>query len=597
MRAYEFLFEYKKYPTQDYEGIKISMVEKDGRLFVRAIDDWGVNELGSVEFVIGDGKELDPQDLRVDDRYQGQGIARTMYDYVKSQGYKIVRSWDQTDAGAGFWNKHRGEDVRVWEQGVAEGKDGLENISTINDDWFKQGSFQTYKKPSAVKYQQATIPGTVKTLEGPVRYKAGHYIMTGPKGEQYPITPEKFNSLYDNNGDGTATPKKIQKLAKLADHDGVLHTSWGDLRYTSGNDYIVRHGANDYGAVKKDIFAQTYAMTQGMAEASDHMLAEEQPEVRPHRVTDKELVQLLGKGKTNAMLRHPWFQRYSSYEKAYRYARDRWGFVTVDMFPYMTSVNKTADGSIRPTIYVSFVFSYTGPKVVQAHQFRRDQEPDEFEKRNPVTGGWKHGSTWKVDKMDDVTEDDDQSPPIRINSNARALAWIKKVYAAYPQTWQNNHVMPLGGSGEDQQFAMFELVPSMSQRGAVEVKWFQAYPLRQGVGTRAMQELQRLAQADGIALTLFPWDKGQVSQSKLMKFYKGVGFRPTVKGSKSLAWSPESVTENFADGKGPGRPGDSQRHGIPKNATMAELEKASHAKGRKGQLARWQINMRNGRKK
>jgi hypothetical protein len=44
MRANEFIVEYKKYPTQDYEGIKISMVEKDGRLFVRAIDDWGVNE-------------------------------------------------------------------------------------------------------------------------------------------------------------------------------------------------------------------------------------------------------------------------------------------------------------------------------------------------------------------------------------------------------------------------------------------------------------------------------------------------------------------------------------------------------------------------
>jgi hypothetical protein len=57
------------------------------------------------------------------------------------------------------------------------------------------------------------------------------------------------------------------------------------------------------------------------------------------------------------------------------------------------------------------------------------------------------------------------------------------------------------------------------------------------------------------------------------------------------------VEENFADGKGPGRPGDSQRHGIPKGATMAELEKASHAKGRKGELARWQLNMRRGKAK
>jgi len=59
----------------------------------------------------------------------------------------------------------------------------------------------------------------------------------------------------------------------------------------------------------------------------------------------------------------------------------------------------------------------------------------------------------------------------------------------------------------------------------------------------------------------------------------------------------EFIIENFADGKGPGRPGDSQRHGIPKKATMAELERASHAKGRKGQLARWQLNMRRGHKK
>ena len=59
----------------------------------------------------------------------------------------------------------------------------------------------------------------------------------------------------------------------------------------------------------------------------------------------------------------------------------------------------------------------------------------------------------------------------------------------------------------------------------------------------------------------------------------------------------EPVDENFADGKGPGKPGDSQRHGIPKHATKAELEKASHSKGRKGQLARWQLNMRRGHKK
>jgi Zn-dependent peptidase ImmA (M78 family) len=57
------------------------------------------------------------------------------------------------------------------------------------------------------------------------------------------------------------------------------------------------------------------------------------------------------------------------------------------------------------------------------------------------------------------------------------------------------------------------------------------------------------------------------------------------------------LDENFADGRGPGRPGDSQRHGIPKGATISQLEKAAKASGRKGQLARWQLNMRRGHKK
>jgi len=130
--------------TVEFEGLTLKVIKQGHELVVDALDDWGNKVLGHVKFNIGDGKELDPQDLEVDEKYQGQGIARVMYDYVKSLGYTINRSWDQTDAGAGFWNKHRGEDVRVWEQGMAEnfadGKNpgtaaALQNIhkDTINE--------------------------------------------------------------------------------------------------------------------------------------------------------------------------------------------------------------------------------------------------------------------------------------------------------------------------------------------------------------------------------------------------------------------------------------------------------------------------------
>lgn len=128
----------------------------------------------------------------------------------------------------------------------------------INDSWFADG-FKTYKKPNPERYEIADADGVLNTLEGPVAYKKGYYILTGPKGERYPMPPEKFAELKDDAGDGVCYPKKIIKVAKVADHDGSVKTSWGEtLNYTSGNDVIVRHGPGDYGVVKKDIFAKTY---------------------------------------------------------------------------------------------------------------------------------------------------------------------------------------------------------------------------------------------------------------------------------------------------------------------------------------------------
>jgi hypothetical protein len=98
--------------------------------------------------------------------------------------------------------------------------------------------------------------------------------------------------------------------------------------------------------------------------------------------------------------------------------------------------------------------------------------------------------------------------------------------------------------------------------------------------------------------------QGHPNQSKLLPIIKKMitsdenGTAPTRDEDLPPMTLPgDEVQENFADGKGPGRPGDSQRHGIPKGATMAQLEKAAKAPGRKGQLARWQINMRRGKNK
>lgn len=137
----------------------------------------------------------------------------------------------------------------------------VEGHGSITDDWFKDGAFKAYKRPDKREpFRIAKDNGVIDTLEGPVKYSPGDYIMTGPKGEEYPIGPETFEKLKSDNGDGTASPKKIVKLCKLADHDGevTLQYNGSQLAYHKDEDIIVRHGENDYGVVKKDIFAQTY---------------------------------------------------------------------------------------------------------------------------------------------------------------------------------------------------------------------------------------------------------------------------------------------------------------------------------------------------
>jgi GNAT superfamily N-acetyltransferase len=99
--------------TEDYAGMQLRLSKDSDGVAVRALA--GGRELGMAEFFFDEQGRLDPQTVWVDERYHGQGIATAMYDYLKDKGYTIIRSWDQTDAGRGFWDKHRGEEATVWE--------------------------------------------------------------------------------------------------------------------------------------------------------------------------------------------------------------------------------------------------------------------------------------------------------------------------------------------------------------------------------------------------------------------------------------------------------------------------------------------------
>jgi len=135
---------------ESFNGIDIDMDIEGDEIMVTAMGNG--RELGHVLFV-DEGEYLMPQDLEVDERFQGQGIAAAMYDYVKSKGYKIRRSGQQTDAGAGFWGKHRPEQ-NVWEN-------------------FADGKVKGRSRPGRVKRAGASCNGSVTDLRARAKNASG----------------------------------------------------------------------------------------------------------------------------------------------------------------------------------------------------------------------------------------------------------------------------------------------------------------------------------------------------------------------------------------------------------------------------------------
>jgi GNAT superfamily N-acetyltransferase len=135
---------------EEFNGIDITMDIEGDEIMVTATGNG--RELGHVLFV-DEGEYLMPQDLEVDERFQGQGIAAAMYDYVKSKGYKIRRSGQQTDAGAGFWGKHRPEQ-NVWEN-------------------FADGRVKGKSRPGRVSRAGASCNGSVTDLRARAKNASG----------------------------------------------------------------------------------------------------------------------------------------------------------------------------------------------------------------------------------------------------------------------------------------------------------------------------------------------------------------------------------------------------------------------------------------
>lgn len=192
MRAAEFIVE-------NQSGLDFKVSKDTDGVSIKA--NAGGKQLGYAEFFYDDDGNLDPQAVWVDERFQGQGIGGSMYDYLKRLGYTIIRSWDQTDAGKGMWDKHRGADVNVWEDNLNESLSrvayhytGLGAANKI----LQSGNFELSSAPGSIEQQYAP-PGKPYFLSTTRTKTGGYHSGSKWRGVMFVLDGNWFNQRYKSS--------------------------------------------------------------------------------------------------------------------------------------------------------------------------------------------------------------------------------------------------------------------------------------------------------------------------------------------------------------------------------------------------------------
>jgi PGDYG protein len=129
-------------------------------------------------------------------------------------------------------------------------------------------TYQSYRKAASfrVRARRLTEEGIIHTMEGPVAFQAGDYLVRGVQGEEYPITSQAFAGLYD---EGSMEPDRdrfawyrpanlIHQAVQIAEPFTVERKAGGIYTGKAG-DYLVRTGQGGGGRiVDHTIFMQTY---------------------------------------------------------------------------------------------------------------------------------------------------------------------------------------------------------------------------------------------------------------------------------------------------------------------------------------------------
>lgn len=126
-------------------------------------------------------------------------------------------------------------------------------------------AFLARSRPVVVTVRFARAPGTIETLEGPVRHAASDAIVTGVAGENWPVAHARFAANYDalaptTAGEDGRYAKRTKEVWALCLKEACTMTLTGQRGqlHAQAGDFLVQYASGDCAIVAGDIFARTY---------------------------------------------------------------------------------------------------------------------------------------------------------------------------------------------------------------------------------------------------------------------------------------------------------------------------------------------------
>lgn len=143
-------------------------------------------------------------------------------------------------------------------------------MNEIKNNVIDCNAMELKKNPDALIVVNKSIPlhvefakenGICKTGNGDVAYLKGDAIVTGVKGEKYPIPREKFDKTYDliDEENKLYVKKRIEMLAIQINEPFSVNVLWSrDLLIGKPGDWLIEYSNGEYGIIDGHIFKDTY---------------------------------------------------------------------------------------------------------------------------------------------------------------------------------------------------------------------------------------------------------------------------------------------------------------------------------------------------